>query len=77
MLDSSTLYLILAMAGFVFVAIVMVHHHNCSDTVRRKRNEVKSVSTQLQMKIDVLEQEVVDIQMRLDEIDEEIEVLKG
>jgi len=76
MLDSSTLYLILAMAGFVLIAIIVVHHHNCSDLIRRKRTEVKSISKQLGYKIDTLEQEVIDLKIQIEEIDEQIDTLK-
>ncbi|BCS87455.1 hypothetical protein PSDVSF_06970 [Pseudodesulfovibrio sediminis] len=76
MLDSNTLYLLLAMAGFVCIAIVMVHHHNCSDLIRRKKNEVNSVATQLKYKTEALERECIDIQIQIDAIDDEINALK-
>lgn len=77
MFDSSTLYLILVMAAFIAVAIVLVHHHNCADQVRQKKNEVKALIFKYQQRIDVLEQKVIDLQMEIDEVDEEIELLQG
>lgn len=76
MLELNTLYLLLAMAAFVLVAVVLVHQHNCADTVRRKRNEVQTVTHGLKQKIDVLEQEVVDLQIRVDEIDDQVNTLE-
>lgn len=76
MLDSNTLYMILAMAGFVLIAIIVVHHHNCSDIVRHKRAEVKGITKRLGYKIDTLEQETIDLKTQLEEIDEQIDTLK-
>lgn len=76
MFDSSTLYLLLAMATFVFVAVVLVHHHNCNDIIQRKRNAVKNVTARLDQRIELLEQQVVDIQIKIDEIDEQIAALE-
>ena len=76
MFETSTIYLLLAMASFVFVAVVLVHHHNCSDTIQRTRNEVQSVTARLDEKIAVLEQEVVDLQIQVDEIDDQIAPLE-
>jgi len=76
MVDTSTLYLILAMAGFIIVAVLMIHHHNCSDLINRKRNEFKSISQQLTPRIEMLEQEIVDLKIQIDETDEQIDVLQ-
>ncbi|NDV20035.1 hypothetical protein GO013_11440 [Pseudodesulfovibrio sp. JC047] len=76
MLDSNTLYLLLAMAGFILIAALVVHHHNCSDQIRRKRMEVKGVSQQLGYKIDTLEQELTELKSQIDDLDEQIGALK-
>ncbi|WP_319543749.1 hypothetical protein [uncultured Pseudodesulfovibrio sp.] len=76
MLDSSTLYLILVMAGFVLIAVIVVHHHNCSDIIRRKRAEVRGVKKQLEYKIDSLEHAIIDLKVQIEEIDEQIDILK-
>lgn len=77
MLELNTLYLLLAMGGFVLVAVVLVHQHNCADTVRKKRNEVQGVTLRLEQKIAVIEQEVVDLQMKIDDLDEQISTVEG
>jgi len=77
MLDSSTLYLILSMAGFIFVAVVVIHQHNCSDLIRRKSNEVENTVQQLNQKIQVLEQEIVNLKIEIEEIDEQIDALQA
>lgn len=77
MLDTSTLYLILAMAGFIFVAVIMVHHHSCAEDIRRKTSEVEDFTVQINKKIDVVEQDIVDLKLRIDELDEEIDELQG
>ena len=63
------------MAGFVFAAVVLVHGHNCNDTIKRKNNQVKNITDKLGKKIDVLEQEVVNLQIQIDEIDDQINSL--
>lgn len=77
MLDSSTFYLLLAMGGFVFVAVVMVHHHNCANAIRIKKNEFESISQQLEPRIEAFEEQIIDLQVEIDEIDEEIDSLKA
>lgn len=59
------------------VAVAVVHHHNCSDLVRRKRNEVHAVSKQLEKKIEILENEIVDLRLAIEEVDEEINTLRA
>ena len=76
MLDASTLSLILSLAGFVLVAIVVVHHHNCSDQVRRRRIEVRHVTTELTAKANAYEQQITDLQRQIEEIDEQIRSLE-
>ena len=76
MLELSTLYLLLAMGSFVCIAVVLVHRHNCADTIQRKRNEVQSTTELLQKKIQTLEQEVVDIELKIDEVDQQIDTMK-
>ncbi len=73
MLDTSTFYLILIMAGFVMLAVLVVHHHNCSDEIRKKKGEVDDYIFRLNKKIDVLEQDIVDIQIKIDAVDAEID----
>ncbi|WP_319467285.1 hypothetical protein [uncultured Pseudodesulfovibrio sp.] len=73
MLETSTFYLILIMAGFVMLAMILVHQHNCTDEIRRKTGEVDAYIARLNQKIEVIEQEVVDLQIKIDEVDEEID----
>ena len=76
MLDSSTLYLILAMAGFVFVAVVMIHQYNCSEVINRKRSEVESICQQFAKKTKMLEQGIMDIKTKIEELDEKLETFQ-
>ena len=76
MLEFDTLYLLLAMAGFIILAVVLVHKHKCDDLVRRKRNEVQSITLALESKIVTLERETVDLQLQIDDIDQQIESLQ-
>ena len=77
MLDSSTMYLIIAMAGFLFIAVVMVHQHNNADIVRRKTGEVEDYIARMARKVEIVEHELIDLKIRIDELDEEIESYKG
>ncbi len=72
MLDSNTLYLLLAMVGFVFMAVAMINQHSNNDQVRKKRGQVKAVTHKLDMKIDVLEQEIVHLKVKIDDLEDEI-----
>jgi len=76
MVDTSTLYLILAMAGFIIVAVIMIHHHNCADQINRKNNEFEYLSQKLTPRIEMLEQEAVDLKIQIEEIDEQIDALQ-
>ncbi|MBI9079106.1 MAG: hypothetical protein JEY79_05130 [Pseudodesulfovibrio sp.] len=76
MLDSSTLYLVLIMAGFILVAVIVIHQHNCSDLVRRKSNEVENAVTQLTQKTQALEQAIVTLKTEIEEIDEQTVLLQ-
>lgn len=76
MLEVSTLYLILTMVGFVLLAAIVVHHHNCSDQIRHKRNEVRSLANQLTAKNAVYEEQVAELKEQLDELDREIDILE-
>ncbi|MDD3310613.1 hypothetical protein [Pseudodesulfovibrio sp.] len=71
-MDNSTIYLILALSGFVFVVVLMIHQHNCSDMARRKRGKVEAVTRKLQPRIEILEKEIVDLKVKIEEIDEQI-----
>lgn len=73
MLNLSTLTLLLAMVGFVALAILLVHQHNCSDIVRRKRNEFEYLSNKLKMKTDVVAADIENIQIQIDELDDQID----
>ena len=76
MLEVSTLYLILAMVGFVLLAIIVVHHHNCSDQIRHKRNEVRSLANRLAARNAVYEEHIAALKKRLEELDDEIDILE-
>ena len=73
MLDSSTVYLMFAMGTFVFVAIIMIRKHNSTDQIRRKTSEVEAFSAQINQKIAIVENEVIDLKLKMDELDDEIE----
>jgi hypothetical protein len=76
MLEVSTLYLLLAMFGFVLVGIIVIHHHNSSDMIRRKRNEVRRLTVHLEAKNSVLEEQIADLKGKVGEIDEQIGILE-
>ncbi len=75
MLELSTLYLLLAMAGFVCAAVVLMHRHNSADAIQRKEREVENISDMLGRKMEALEKEVVDLQLQIDEIDDQIRAM--
>jgi len=77
MLDTSTFYLLLAMGVFVLVAVTLVHHHNSSYAIKKKQNEFDSISNQLNPRIATLEQNVVDLQIKSDELEVEIDTMKS
>lgn len=76
MLEISTLYLLLAMFGFVLLGIIVIHHHNCSDLIRRKRNEVRRLTVHLEAKNSVLEEQITDLKAKVDDLDEQIAILE-
>ena len=73
MLETSTITLLLVMVGFIAVAMVMSHHHGSRETIRRKKGEVEAFSDKLNQKIGIIEQELVDLKLKVEELDEEIE----
>lgn len=73
MLDSNTLYLILAMIVFLMVTVISVHRHNTNDQVKRKRGEVEDYMNRLTQKIAVLDNDIIDLKLKIDELDEEID----
>jgi hypothetical protein len=75
MLDASTAYTLLAMALFIFLALIIVHQHNCADQVRRKRGEVESIEGQLGERIRLLEEQVDGLKVKIEEVDEQLVVL--
>ncbi|MGE4421252.1 MAG: hypothetical protein AB7D39_03065 [Pseudodesulfovibrio sp.] len=76
MLEVSTVYLLMAMFGFVLVGIIVIHHHNCSDLIRRKRNEVRRLTVHLEAKNTVLEEQIEDLKAKVDDLDEQIAILE-
>jgi hypothetical protein len=76
MLEVSTVYLLLAMFGFVLLGIIVIHHHNCSDMIRRKRNEVRRMTVNLEAKNTVLEEHIAELKTKVGEIDEQIGILE-
>jgi cell division protein FtsB len=57
-------------------AIIVIHHHNCSDLIRRKRNEVRRLTVHLEAKNSVLEEQITDLKAKVDDLDEQIAVLE-
>ncbi|EGB13935.1 hypothetical protein DND132_0720 [Pseudodesulfovibrio mercurii] len=76
MLEVSTLYLLLAMFGFVLLGIIVVHHHNCSDMIRRKRNEVRRLTVHLESKNAVLDEQIADLKTKVDDLTDQISILE-
>lgn len=76
MLDISTLYLILALSGFVFMAVIMIHQYNCSDSITRKHNAIESIVQQFNRKTEVLKLEVTDLKTKIEEIDEKLDTFQ-
>lgn len=72
MLDGNTLYLLLAMIIFVFIAIAMVNQHSNNDMIQKKRAQVKGFTNKLNMKIDVIEQEIINLKVKVDGLEDEI-----
>ena len=75
-MESSTVYLILALSAFLFVVVIMVHQHNCSEQVRRKLGEVEGFTQKLTPRIESLEKEIIDLKVKIDEVEEEIVTLQ-
>jgi len=76
MLEVSTLYLLLAMFGFVLLGILVIHHHNCTDQVCRKRNEIRRLTVDLSAKNAVLEEQIAELKTEINEIDDQIALLE-
>lgn len=72
-MDTSTFYLLLAMGIFVFGAVIMIHHHNCTDIVKKREGHVQQKTDYLNRKIEVLEQEIVNLKIQIEEVDEKID----
>lgn len=72
MLDANTLYLLLAMVVFVFIAIAMVNQHSNHDMIQKKRAQVQGFTNKLNMKIDAIEQEIVNLKVKVDDLEDEI-----
>ena len=75
-MESSTLYLIMALSAFLFVVVIMVHQHNCSEQVRRKRGEVEGITQKLNPRIESLEKEIIGLKVKIEEVEEEIVTLQ-
>jgi peptidoglycan hydrolase CwlO-like protein len=77
MLDTSTLYLILALGLFVFVSVIIIHQHNCSDSIARKQHSTESIVQQFTQKTKTLELEVEDLKTQIEEIDEKFDTFQA
>lgn len=75
-MENSTIYLILALSAFLFIVVLMIHQHNCSEQVRRKRGAVESVIQKLNPRIEILEKEIIDLKVKIEEVEEEIVTLQ-
>lgn len=71
-MDNTTLYLILALSSFLLIAVVMIHHHNCSDQIRRKQGELNSITQKLNPRIEIMEKEIIELKIKIEEVDEDI-----
>ena len=71
-MDINTLYLIMALGGFLLVAVALIHHHNCSQQVRRKKGELDGITRKLAPRIEILEKNVAELKVKIDELDVEI-----
>lgn len=71
-MDDITIYLIMSLGGFLLIAVALIHHHNCTEQIQRKKGEIESVKQKLQPRIDILEQEVLDIKVKIDDLDVDI-----
>lgn len=71
-MDISTIYLIMAMGGFLLIAVALIHHHNSSQQVRRKQGELNGVTQKLNPRIEILEKEIAELKVKIDELDIEI-----
>ncbi|OIQ51790.1 hypothetical protein BerOc1_00248 [Pseudodesulfovibrio hydrargyri] len=76
MLEVSTVYLLLTMFGFVLVGVIVIHHHNSSDMIRRKRNEVRRLTVHLEAKNSVLEEHIAELKNKVGELDEQIGIME-
>ena len=77
MLDSSTAYLILAMAAFGMMTLLLIHLHKTSEKIRAKRIAVERIVEQIDMKSDAMELEINEMRDKIDAIDEEMQSRKG
>ncbi|WP_419788154.1 hypothetical protein [Pseudodesulfovibrio sp.] len=75
-MDQSSLYLILALTIFVFMAVLLIHHHNCMDQVKRKQGKVDGITNQLTPRIAILEKEIAELKAKNEELDAEISTLQ-
>lgn len=76
MLDASTISLILTLTGFVLVAIVVVHHHNCSDEIRRRRLEVKHITHELTSKGNAYERQIQELRRQIEDVELQIQMIQ-
>lgn len=76
MIDAGTTSILLVMAGFILVALIMVHQHHCADTVRRKRGEVEAAERHFTTRIQALEQQIGELSDRITLVDDQLAALK-
>ncbi len=76
MLEVSTLYLLLAMFGFVLLGILVIHHHNCTDQICRKRHEIRRLTIDLTAKNAVLEEQIAELKAAIDDVNDQIALLE-
>lgn len=57
-MDDATLYMLLALLFFVEIGVLLVQFQTCSDHVRRKHTSVRAKKNKLELKSEVLEQDI-------------------
>ena len=74
-MDTSTIYLLLGLAGFVLTTLVLVHHHNCAEQVTKTKIAARDLSAELKKRTYQLEVQCKKLQLQINAIDEQLEAI--